>query len=307
MITQDDITHLVNVRARKAGLNIQSRPFEGESMVLNDGRVLRLDTAPGFWREVDADAGLIRAVALEMIDEFAIRHGPGAVWSMCGLPLVHLVEDDGRFEFNGKVRLRRFLAHEATAKPAPAKDPSSGWFDFAAHAAAETEAAIAAAIDRETERLWREPVTFVSSADTRRDLRLGAIRTYGPLTLTREQLRGAPALPDQQALAREAVASHRPFAGADRATPVESLRRTTDPLAAVTDGWTLRDLLTAYENAQREGTGLMMAGGVRAFTPAQRAAVSARWSAELRAKVAASTAADKERERTRVVVDQEDD
>lgn len=40
---------------------------------------------------------------------------------------------------------------------------------------------------------------------------------------------------------------------------------------------------------------------------AQRAAVSAHWSAELRAKVAASAAAARERERLRVVVDLDDE
>lgn len=76
-------------------------------------------------------------------------------------------------------------------------------------------------------------------------------------------------------------------------------RAPTDPLDAVIDGVTLRDLVRRDEIIQRGEAPEYR----RDWTPAQRAAVSAHWSAELRAKVAAS----KERERTRVVVDLEDE
>jgi hypothetical protein len=86
------------------------------------------------------------------------------------------------------------------------------------------------------------------------------------------------------------------------------------------DGVTLRDLLAAFEMLQRErhlmqynAAGDLVRYGSPmprwymcqpgGFTPAQRAAVSAHWSAELRAKVAAS----KDAERRRVVVDLQDD
>lgn len=79
----------------------------------------------------------------------------------------------------------------------------------------------------------------------------------------------------------------------------------TDPLDAVIDGVTLRDLLTLDEHRRQETSGVV-AWRIPAcgdITPAQRAAVSAHWSAELRARVASS----KERERVRVVVDLEDE
>lgn len=66
------------------------------------------------------------------------------------------------------------------------------------------------------------------------------------------------------------------------------------------DGWSLRDLLAIDTfNRQEQWTGV----SATPMTPAQRAAVSAHWSAELRAKVHAS----KERERCLVVVDQDAD
>jgi hypothetical protein len=58
-----------------------------------------------------------------------------------------------------------------------------------------------------------------------------------------------------------------------------------DPLDAVIDGMTLRELLAWDADARHEGW-----AGTRArrrFTPAQCAAVSAHWSADLRAKVEA--------------------
>jgi hypothetical protein len=70
------------------------------------------------------------------------------------------------------------------------------------------------------------------------------------------------------------------------------------------DGWKLQTLLDADECTRRE-TG---PGRPRCyFTPAQSAAVSAHWSAQLRAKVAASAEADKERERNQVVLEHDVD
>ena len=79
-----------------------------------------------------------------------------------------------------------------------------------------------------------------------------------------------------------------------------------NPLDVEHDGWRLGHLIEAYESSQREGrggVGWAMAGGLPAFTPAQRAAVSAHWSAQLRAKVAATV----ERERNQVLVDPQDE
>lgn len=78
------------------------------------------------------------------------------------------------------------------------------------------------------------------------------------------------------------------------------------PLAEIYDGVSLRELVQYDWARSRE----MSSNGTPAqrgrFTPAQRAAISAHWSAQLRAKVAASKAADAERERNRVLVDVED-
>lgn len=80
----------------------------------------------------------------------------------------------------------------------------------------------------------------------------------------------------------------------ERATPV-------DPLAVEYDGVTLRYLLLQDAMRRKES-----ATGI-SFTPAQRAAVSAHWSAELRAKVATTKQADAERERCRVTITHDED
>ncbi len=75
----------------------------------------------------------------------------------------------------------------------------------------------------------------------------------------------------------------------------------TDPLEAWIDNEPLHRLLLIDEYA-RKGEG-EAAALRRSFTPAQRAAVSAHWSAELRTRIAAGKAA----ERNRVTVDIEED
>lgn len=82
-----------------------------------------------------------------------------------------------------------------------------------------------------------------------------------------------------------------------------------DPLDVKIDGVTLRMLLYRDSVRRRKefiDTEYEHDPGLRQLTPAQRAAVSAHWSAQLRAKVAASDVAEAERERNRVVVDMED-
>lgn len=71
------------------------------------------------------------------------------------------------------------------------------------------------------------------------------------------------------------------------------------------DGVTLRELVERYEVLQRDDTNSRWAGTHRnsMLTTTQRAAVSAHWSAQLRAKVAASKAAD----RNGVLVDLQDE
>jgi hypothetical protein len=76
---------------------------------------------------------------------------------------------------------------------------------------------------------------------------------------------------------------------------------TVDPLDVEYDGVLLRTLLDGDAfNRQEQGRGRWAA---KAMTPNQRAAVSAHWSAQLRAKLAASAAAEVQRERGRVACD----
>ncbi len=71
-----------------------------------------------------------------------------------------------------------------------------------------------------------------------------------------------------------------------------------DPLDVNYDGVTLRVLLIHDERARRDRNG----DHPNLATPAQRAAISAHWSAELRAKVAAS----KRRDRNRVTMEHDE-
>lgn len=73
----------------------------------------------------------------------------------------------------------------------------------------------------------------------------------------------------------------------------------SDPLDAIIDGLTLRKLVESYKFNQRNENRWQVP-----FTPAQRDTVSAHWSAQLRAKVAASKAADAARA-TSVLVEME--
>jgi len=81
---------------------------------------------------------------------------------------------------------------------------------------------------------------------------------------------------------------------------LRSLVKPLDPLDVEYDGLTLRELLTCDELQRRE---YLSPPPRRSWTPAQRAAVSAHWSAQLRAKVAATA----ELERNRVLVDLQDE
>lgn len=85
-------------------------------------------------------------------------------------------------------------------------------------------------------------------------------------------------------------------------TPHPTVEPKPDPLAVVIDGMTLRALLS-WDEMFRRGDAVPI---TRDFTPAQRAAISAHWSAELHAKVESKRKADLERDRLRVVVDLED-
>lgn len=83
---------------------------------------------------------------------------------------------------------------------------------------------------------------------------------------------------------------------------IEAARK-VDPLDIEYDGVRLFKLLEIDERQRQERHAGARQGLGMPFTPAQRAAVSAHWSAQLRAKVQASAKADAERERTRVTCD----
>jgi hypothetical protein len=110
-----------------------------------------------------------------------------------------------------------------------------------------------------------------------------------------------------QELVREYLGQWPTFAGVERNARPESLvAKPADPLDVEYDGWTLRRLLECDKYARRE-VGGRPRGTMDHATPAQRAAVSAHWSAELRSKVAASAAAEAAHEnRTTLDADPED-
>src|SRR4051812_26050759 len=94
------------------------------------------------------------------------------------------------------------------------------------------------------------------------------------------------------------IVEMRTRAGGDPGAGSLSTREFARAMSAIIDGVRLSSLLRQDEVNRRECSTLS-----RHMTPAQRAAVSAHWSAKLRAKVEAKRKADLERERTRVVVD----
>jgi len=79
-------------------------------------------------RSIDADPAAIRAAAARMLEEVARRHGPGRVWTLPGLEIVHPAYDDGMLVRLGRgnrpiVVLRAVYFHEATAIAAPKPRP----------------------------------------------------------------------------------------------------------------------------------------------------------------------------------------
>lgn len=114
---KDRLASSVAERLAHHGLDLAAQPFVGEHMALSGGRIVRLDLTPGYWRDLDADDAAVLAAATELVDEFAARHGPGLAWALG--PFVHFVEDDGKIVVGGRVRLRRFAAHEAQTRIRP--------------------------------------------------------------------------------------------------------------------------------------------------------------------------------------------
>lgn len=107
--------------------------------------------------------------------------------------------------------------------------------------------------------------------------------------------------------ATEAALKHRAAASAARVAAAKAWDQIprgrsveADPLDVTYDAISLRALLRSDELNRRESP------CPQYFTPTQRTAISAHWSAELKRKVAAKAAADKERERNVVTMDGEE-
>lgn len=93
---------------------------------------------------------------------------------------------------------------------------------------------------------------------------------------------------------------------------IDDLRRVWDGQAPIAlddeiDGVTLRELMRSDEMWRRDDVNRPWMIDPKRFTPDQRAAVSAYWSVQLRARVAASAKAEAERERNRVVIEHDAD
>jgi hypothetical protein len=180
----------------------------------------------------------------------------------------------------------------------------------------------------------KKQVDFASTWEKLTNRPTGASYAYGPIRVTAGQLRQSERFADllsaemDRAIERQLkwLVSPIAFVGVDFAAPSDdrvdalaymraamlpaprcacgedhppSTPVVADPLDAVVQPGkaTLRSLLAADEAMRREGAVAFP------FSPEQRAAVSAHWSAELRRKVAASA----ERDRNRVLVDLQDE
>lgn len=120
------LANAVDDHADKLGL-VGERRRGGTHQVFADGRraTIGAGLTAKHWRDVDAsDEPAIMATARAMLDEIHAAHGPGRVCYLgrLGEGIVHLVNDDGMYEFfddetdRRLVRLRTLSAHEATAK-----------------------------------------------------------------------------------------------------------------------------------------------------------------------------------------------
>lgn len=273
----------------------------------------------------------VRAFLGELVGDHlrAIRdkHGPGRVWLIRGCDAVHLVEDDGRAVFYSEssgevIRLRTIYCHEAAAKREP-------W-----HPAAASIGSYRVALKEPAPSDYNgQPIPpDVADAFARMQAKIND-RAREPYPSTKHGPGGGggsgPCDTDCAKCAwevreqeRRAAAKHKPSgmvvthidnergvvtlgaaydaykerdAIVRHAFTQEGVRR--DPLDAVIDGWKLRDLVAINRERQHEGihASELLTSNRHVFTAAQRAAVSAHWRAELRAKVKAGEERDKAR------------
>jgi hypothetical protein len=112
------IASTLEERAKELGLQCAGWCSANEQ-VLPDGRRLPREHT---WREVPADAAAIGSAGGEMLEAIVRDHGPGRVWTLPLLGVVHLVYDDGEWmhldELTNRpmVRLRATYCHEANAR-----------------------------------------------------------------------------------------------------------------------------------------------------------------------------------------------
>lgn len=102
---------------RALGLQVAGYCSASE-LALPDGRLVPRQHT---WQEIDADENAIFDAAEHMLADIAKQHGPGRVWTLPQLGIVHFIYDDGRLVLRGeldeqpKVRLRALYHHEADA------------------------------------------------------------------------------------------------------------------------------------------------------------------------------------------------
>jgi hypothetical protein len=120
---------------------------------------------------------------------------------------------------------------------------------------------------------------------------------YAPVTVTAEQIKQAAASPGLVERVERMLAQQQHALAHLRFPDGRSWCRAIDPLDVTYDGRSLRWCLAIDTAVQRHDDRYFT------LTSAQRAAVSAHWSAELRAKVAASA----ERDRNEVRIDLQDE
>lgn len=108
------LANLVGTGSAVIGLE-RTGDCSAAAVALPDGRLIPLET---FWREVEPTQDAIFVAAGEMLELIAGKHGPGRVWGLPNLEIVHLIYDDGvivKLDRRNRpmVRLRAAYHHEA--------------------------------------------------------------------------------------------------------------------------------------------------------------------------------------------------
>lgn len=260
----DDLTAFAIERCDSVGLRIQPPPPPARNLVVQVGDTTRtLDRRPVYGL-CTLDSVLKAMIAL--IDHIRAREGAGRIWFAGQPSYLHR-----QSEYTHGLVATRIEGRE--------EDDAAGY-----------------------------PMVIPTGDGTRRVL-IGAYYFHAPEATTRSDL-----------IERAKVRGrHGPFDYAKPLDPAElalvplpehssllkdvyETRPPIDPLDVECGGISLRQL----NHLDQQGRDIEAMGGRPTcfpFTSAQRAAISAHWSAQLRAKVAASTAAEVQRERGRIACD----